>query len=322
MEDLFSKRELIYTIYRERSFSAAAQKLFISQPALSLTVKKLEEALGTPLFDRSTKPIGLTEAGQEYIAAVEAIAHVESGFENYLRSLRGMEAGSLGIGSNQLLSSLVLPRYVASFTRQYPGIRLKLVDANSTTLENLIQGGQLDIIIDNHILPPAQFENRKLTTEQLFLAVPGSFPENSRALPCKLTCRDIVSGHFREEHCQPVDLRLFSQTPFILMNQDNDTRRQSDALFQEAGFTPRVLFEMDRLATLFSYIEEGTAASLVSDTLIRGLRPQGDICFYPLSGSHAQREIYVSYKRNRHYSQAMSVFIERLGDLSVPADGR
>ncbi len=318
MEDIFSKREMIYTVYQERSFSAAAQKLFVSQPALSLTVKKLEETLGTPLFDRSTKPIGLTEAGQEYIAAVEAIRHVESGFENYLRSLRGMEAGSLGIGSNQLLSSLVLPRYVAAFTRAYPGIRLKLVDANSTTLENLIGGGQLDIIIDNHILPPEQFENRRLSRERLFLAVPGSFPENRAARAHKLSCEEILTGDPEKEKHPPVDLRLFAQTPFILMNQDNDTRRQSDALFQEAGFAPRVLFEMDRLATLFNYIEEGTAASLVSDTLIRGLRPKGDICFYPLAGSHAQREIYVSYKRNRHYSQAMSVFIESLGNLNEP----
>ncbi len=315
MEDWFSKRELIYTVYQERSFSAAAQKLFISQPALSLTVKKLEERLGTPLFDRSTKPIGLTEAGQEYIAAVEAFRHIESGFENYLQSLRGLEAGSLGIGSNQLLSSLVLPRYVAAFTRQYPGIRLNLVDANSTTLEKLIQGGQLDIIIDNHILPPAQFENRRLTTEQLFLAVPGSFPENRQARASCLSWEDILKNDPQAAARPPVELGLFSNTPFILMNQDNDTRRRSDSLFQAAGFTPRVLFEMDRLATLFSYIEEGTGASIVSDTLIRGLMPQGDICFYPLAGKAALRDIYVSYKRNRHYSQAMSVFIESLGTL-------
>ena len=71
MEDLFAKKDLIYCIYQEKSFSKAAQKLFISQPSLSLMVKKLEAQIGAPLFDRSSKPIQMTEVGLRYIAAVE-----------------------------------------------------------------------------------------------------------------------------------------------------------------------------------------------------------------------------------------------------------
>ena len=77
MEDIFAKKDLIYTIYEELSFSKAAQKLFIAQPSLSLTVKKLEQQLGVPLFDRTTKPISMTEAGMEYIHAVEQLRSTE-----------------------------------------------------------------------------------------------------------------------------------------------------------------------------------------------------------------------------------------------------
>ena len=77
MPEMFSHREIIYTIYKEQSFSRAAQKLFIAQPSLSLLVKKLENQLGVPLFDRSCKPIRLTEAGKEYIRAVESIRETE-----------------------------------------------------------------------------------------------------------------------------------------------------------------------------------------------------------------------------------------------------
>ena len=162
MDDLFRYRELIYTIYREQSFSRAAQKLFIAQPSLSLTVKKLEQQMGVPLFDRTTKPITLTEVGEQYIAAVESIRQVEDSFDSYLRSVNNLEAGSLGIGSNQLLSSLVLPRFISAFAQKYPGIHLSLLDANSTTLENEISAGHLDMVIDNQVLPSDIFEQRHL----------------------------------------------------------------------------------------------------------------------------------------------------------------
>ena len=317
MDDLFARRDLVYTVYRERSFSKAAQKLFIAQPSLSLIIKKLEERIGLPLFDRTTKPISLTEAGKEYIAAVEAIRHTEESFQNYIRAMNNLEAGRLGIGSNQLLSTLVLPRYISAFAQAYPNVQLTLLDANSTTLENEISAGHLDIIIDNHILPEEIFERMHLATEHLLLAVPAKFSENNAVSEYQLTYDDILCGKHRNKS-NGVPLDCFSRIPFILMNRDNDTRSHTNAIFTETGFEPQVMFEMDRLATLYSYVENGTAASVVSDTLIRNIRgiDHSKILFYPLPTVHAQRKIFVSYKRNRYYSKAMERFIGSLGNLS------
>lgn len=314
MEDLFTYRELVYAIYEEKSFSKAAQKLFIAQPSLSLTVKKLEQKLGMPLFDRTTKPITLTEAGQQYIAAVEAIRHVEDAFDSYLLAVNGLEAGSLGIGSNQLLSSLVLPRFISAFTQTYPGIRLSLLDANSTVLEKEIHAGHLDLVIDNHILDEAIFDRKLLTTERLYLAVPAIFPENRALTQHAMRYEQILEGN---DCPASVPLEQFANVPFILMNRDNDARRHTDAIFQETGFHPRVLFEMDRLATLYTYIEMGTAASIVSDTLIRNIRgiDHDKIIFYPLPTEHAMRQVFVSWKRNKYLSKAMTVFMDSLGNL-------
>lgn len=316
MDNPFSRKELIYTIYRERSFSKAAQKLFIPQPSLSLMVKRIEEMIGLPLFDRTTKPIQLTEAGKEYIAAVEQIRHIESAFQNYVQAANDLEAGSLGIGSNQLLSSLVLPQYITAFKQRYPKINLTLLDANSTTLENAITAGQLDIIIDNHILPDEIFERKYLSTERLLLAVPSAFAENTGASDYRLTYEDILSQRHLNTALPAVPLQIFSNTPFILMNRDNDTRKVTNAIFQETGFMPKVLLELDRLATLYSYVEQGMAASIVSDTLIchtKGIE-NTKIFYYPLPTSLAQRDIFVSYKRNKYYSKAMARFIDELGD--------
>ncbi len=316
MPEMFSHREIIYTIYKEQSFSRAAQKLFIAQPSLSLLVKKLENQLGVPLFDRSCKPIRLTEAGREYIRAVESIRETEADFMNYLQSVRALEAGVLGIGSNQLLSSLVLPKYIADFNRKYPNIRLSLMDANSTTLQNEITLGQLDMVIDNHILPEDQFDQEQLATEHLLLAVPAAFPENEALISFRLTYEDILQQrHIHITKTPP--LEELKNVPFILMNRDNDTRKVTDKIFQEASFSPTVLFELDRLTTLYSYVELGAAASIVSDTLVRNVHTAAPdhIYFYPLNSKYAHRGIYVSYKKNKFRSPAMEAFADSLKAL-------
>lgn len=316
MGSLFEKKELIYTIYQEKSFSRAAQKLFISQPSLSLMVKKLEEEIGAPLFDRSCKPIRLTQTGQQYLAAAEQIMQIEGDFETYLQAMQNLEAGHLGIGSNQLLSSLVLPRYISKFCQEHPGIQLTLADANSTTLEKELSAGHLDLVIDNYKLPETLFERKRLTTEHLLLAVPASFPQTELAQSYRLNYTDLLTGR-PLKNAPAVPLEIFREVPFILMNRDNDIRTQTSAIFQETDFSPKVLFELDRLTTLFAYIEAGTAASIVSDTLVRSspIRDPQSICFYPLSGTHGRRGIYVSFKRNRPCTPAMASFMECLGNL-------
>ncbi|MBQ8881175.1 MAG: LysR family transcriptional regulator [Oscillospiraceae bacterium] len=316
MEKFFNRKDLIYTIAQEQSFSKAAQKLFMAQPSLSLMVRTLEEDLGTPLFDRSCKPIRLTEAGQAYVRAAEQIREIEQDFQDYILRLNNMETGSLRIGSNQLLSSLVLPKYITQFTQAYPSIRLTLIDANSTSLENAITTGDLDIVIDNSVLPADAFEQHYLTTERLLLAVPAAFAENEACRAYQLSYQDILDNR-HISHKKPVPLDTFAETPFILMNRDNDTRKQTSAIFQEADFSPKVLFELDRLTTLYTYVEQGTAASLVSDTLVRNIRgvDHSKIVFYMLPTRHNQRSIFASYKKNKYCTKAMTTLIENLGGL-------
>ena len=317
MENLFQKKDLIYTIAKEKSFSKAAKKLFIAQPSLSLMVKNLEEELGVPLFDRSSKPIRLTEAGEEYIRATEQMKGIERTFKEYILMLNHLETGSLRVGSNQLLSTLVLPKYISQFMQAYPNIHLKLMDANSTSLENAISNGVLDMVIDNSPLPGDIFTQKYLATEHLLLAVPAAFPENRICKGCSLSYEDILQGRHTAQD-NPVPLREFTQTPFILMNRDNDIRKQANAIFQQTGFNPRVLFELDRLTSLYTYVEQGIAATLVSDTLVKNIRgvAQENILFYSLPAPNNQRSIYVSYKRNKYCTKAMSTLIETLDGLA------
>lgn len=316
MSNYFSRKDLIYTVYQERSISKAAQKLYISQPSLSVMIQRIEDEVGVPLFDRTSKPIRLTEAGQEYIKATEEILHIEKAFENYLQACQSLQTGSLTIGSNQLLSSLVLPRYIGRFIAQYPGIHLNLVDDNSVVLENMAIAGQLDLVIDNHPLDRNVFEQHILRKEHLLLAVPKAFACNFGLEKFQLSYEDILLG----KHLEIVDgfapLSAFAEIPFVTMTKQNDTRRRSDEILHEAGIKPRNLLEIDRLVTLYSFVEQGSAASIVSDTLVQYLQSHsGGVVFYPLKSQHSRRELFLSFKRNRYYSKPMEAFASLIQDI-------
>lgn len=315
MSSYFNRKDLIYTVYQEKSISKAAQKLFVSQPSLSIMIRKIEEEVGLPLFDRTSKPIRLTEAGMEYIKATEAILHIEKAFDNYINAANELLTGSLTVGGNQLLSSLVLPSYISKFISRYPGIQLNMEDDNSLALEDMISTGQLDLVIDNRKLDSEIFEQHLWRTEHLLLAVPAGFECNRGLERYQLREEDILSGAYLAEEIEPVPLDGFQSIPFISMTKNNDTRRCSDEIMKQAGITPDTILEIDRLVTLYNFIEIGTAASVVSDTLVRHIQHHdGKVLFYRLASPHARRDIYVSYKKNRYYSKAMKAFMELLFD--------
>ena len=81
---MFNGMEYVYEVYKEKSFSKAAKKLFISQPSLSATVKRVENRIGYPVFNRNTTPLTLTECGEHYIKAVEEILAIQTSFQNFI----------------------------------------------------------------------------------------------------------------------------------------------------------------------------------------------------------------------------------------------
>ena len=126
---MFSNPEYVYEVYKERSFSKAAKNLFISQPALSVTIKRIENRIGTPIFDRSTNPVGLTECGQKYIEVIKQYMDLQNGFLNYLSNLEELKVGSVNVGGSNLFTSCILPPIIARFAVRYPSVEINVVEA-------------------------------------------------------------------------------------------------------------------------------------------------------------------------------------------------
>ncbi len=307
---MFHGMEYVYEVYRTKSFSKAARNLFISQPSLSATIKKTEEKIGYPIFDRSTKPLGVTECGMKYIHAIEQILTIEKEFENYIQDIGELKRGHLVLGGSNLFSSWVLPPLIGKFVHKYPGIKVELVEENTAKLADLLKNGDIDLVLDNCILNPDIFEHSVFLKEHLLLAVPRDFPVNNRLREYQISVEQIREGAYLKKEVPCVPLHDFSEEPFILLKQENDTRERASQICDEQKLVPNAVFELDQQMTSYNITCSGMGISFISDTLITRVSSHPEVVYYKLHESKAAREVSFYWKKGRYMSLAMREFLK------------
>lgn len=302
--------EYVYAVYKAGSFSAAAEKLYLSQPCLSAMVKKAENQLGVPIFDRTTKPISLTEYGVQYIVFLEKIRELEGGFEQYLNDVRELRTGRVFIGVNNVFASYVLPELIHKFKEQYPGVQVQMTEGNISYLEQALLSGKIDLILDNCPMDPDLIQQNSLGTEHLLLAVHNAFRQDNRFAASRFTYEDILAKRHLRPDVPAISIEHFTAVPFIALREGNDTRYRMDALFAPTEKTPNIQLEVDQLATAYNIACNKLGATLVSDTLVCKGPQNPDMDFYTLDSAIATRQIYLYYKRSAYISLAMQKFLD------------
>lgn len=305
---VFDGMEYVYAVYQEGSFQKAAEKLFISQPSISASVRRVEERIGSQIFDRSMKPLGLTECGRQYIFYIEKIMAMERELSEFVNDWEGLRRGKLVLGGSSLFSSLVLPPMMAVFRQKYPQVTLELVEETTGKLEEMLHQGLVDLVVDYTIPNPDKYSSDILEEDHLILAVPSNNPINKGLLPYQLPPEAI--GTPAQNAVPPVPMHPFREEAFILMKSGNDTRARGDALCALGGFSPKVAMEFDQ--QMISYLVgcSGAGITFVSSFLVSRISPNPGICYYRLPEPESRRSVQIFWKRDRYVTRAMRAFLE------------
>ncbi len=304
---LLHEMNYVYEVYRQRSFTKAAQALYIAQPSLSQMVRKAEARIGAPIFDRSTSPIGVTELGRAYIRAAEQVLQIEADLQQYLDDTEKCLTGALTLGGTTFFTSYVLPPLVSAYSERYPGVELRLHEAHTGQLKQELQEGTLDFALDNTLLDPAIYEAVEIQTEQVILAVPRALPVNEKAAAFRLSAKELPQAG---APCVP--LELFADTPFLLLKEGNDTRRRAEQLCAQAGFEPKIRLALDQQLAAYNLAGYGLGAAFISDTLALSAPPDERLCFYRIDSPDAVRTISLFYKRTRALTAPMCALLTML----------
>lgn len=307
---MFREMEYVYAVYQERSFTKAAQKMYLSQPALSAMVKKAEKKVGLPIFDRSTSPLTLTPAGEYYIEQAEKIMKIQQEAKEHFARVSRSQDMRIRMCGAAIYQAYVFPPIIAEFLAQYPGMEVSWVEERTGLVQKLLSN-EIDIFPEANNFFSKEVDGVAWRDEELLLVVPAELPINETMRDRRFTPGEIREGRHRETGARPVDVAAFRDLEFILMDEENDTYQRSVAICHNAGFVPNSFaMKPAQMLTAYQLAEQVRRATFVSDTLVEHMDRNYRFYLYKLDDPLASRQQYLYFRRGRHRSTAAQLFRE------------
>lgn len=240
--------QYLIEVARLKSFTRAAEALYITQPTISKMVKGLEEELGVVLFDRIGKRIELTDAGQLIVTKAQQIVAEYQNMAAELDDLRNMKRGHLRIGLPPMVGASFFPNVIGKFHERYPDITIQLFEDGAKKVEHDVVEGLLDAGVA--VLPTLQegLASFPFVEERLLLVLPLSH---------RLSQRDQV--HLQE----------LSEEDFVLFRQDFTLHDRIIATCTQLGFQPRIVYESSQWDLISEMVAVGLGITLLPETICR-----------------------------------------------------
>ena len=309
---MFREMEYVYAVYQERSFTKAAQKMYLSQPALSAMVKKAEKKVGLPLFDRSTSPLTLTPAGEYYIEQAERIMQIQQAAKAHFSQISHNRDANVRICGAAIYQAYVFPTIVAAFLEKYPDIHITWIEERTGLVQKLLTR-EVDLFPEVNNYLSKEVDGVAWKNEELMLVVPNELSINEGLEDYRFTPGEIREGLHRLPDAKPVDLSLFREIQFVLMDEENDTYQRAVTLCANAGFAPQTLpMKPSQMLTAYQLAAQSGATTIVSDTLVEHADKNYPFYLYKLADPIAARQQYLYFRRGKDNAAAVGLFREFL----------
>lgn len=284
-------RQLVYfdAIVRHGGFTRAAEALHVAQPAVSAQLRRLETELGTALLRRTTRSVGLTQAGELFLVRARRVLDELDGAQADLADLSQVLSGRLRIGATQVLGSLDLPAVLARFRRDYPGVALELRAGLIAQLRSALAAGELDLVIgpvDRDL--DKRFVTRRLGEERLVLVSPPDRRISARSL-----------ADVRDE-------------PFVCLPAGSGLHSILIEAAAAAGYLPRIEFETHGPGSIRELVSAGLGVALLAESAARAAGPRVDM--HELHPAPAHPPIGLIRRRERSQLPAARAFGQALAD--------
>lgn len=297
----------IRKIVQTGNISIAAEQLGISQPALSSYLKKIEGELGTILFDRSRQPLELTESGKVYLEYMDETEALQRRLMQSLADIDDLKTGSLTIGGASFFNVSYLPKAVAAFAEENPGIEIEIIDDKVPELVAMAQKGILDIFITPNNDDHDRFVYEELLDDKIYLAVPEGFEINNR-----LKAKAVKANFEVPLELSDNEFKSLCENTFLVLKQSQDIGHKMQALFQRYNCTPKRVITAEQTMTTLALTLNGVGISLITRSSINNSRLSSLPKLYMADPEICSRKIYVAYPRNKYLSKAAMRFIELL----------
>ena len=285
--------KVFYQVASSLSFSEASKKLFISQSAVSQSIKTLERKLGQPLFIRSTKKVQLSPAGQTLLKHVEPAIHLLEKGETQLLDTNALGLGQLHIGASDTICRYFLIPYLKQFHEQFPDVPIKVTNATSINCVDLLAQGKTDLIITN-------YPNSRMNDMYIHKTV-ASFEDVFIANPAYLD--------LQQEEYSLADIKNY---PILMLERKSTTSEFLHHLFlhHQLELIPEV--ELNSNDFLMDLARIGLGIAFIPDYCLSG---DDELCILKVKETIPKRQMVAAINPGLPLSPAADEFLKLLPQL-------
>jgi LysR family hydrogen peroxide-inducible transcriptional activator len=269
-------------------FTRAAQQEHLAQPSLSQQIRKLEDELGTRLFDRLGKSVRLTSFGEALLPRAQAILRQVTDAKQEIEEMAGVERGKLVVGSIPTIAPYFLPACLATFAKKFPQIRVNVVEELTSELLDHVHDGTIDLAFLALPVQGSHFVCQELLREKLYLVVPHS--------------------HRLASH-PTAHLKQIKEDSFLLLKDGHCFRENTLSACGRAKLEPNVVFESGQFATILAMVAAGAGVSVVPEM---AAQPRKGCHFIPIDDDGAFRRVGIVQLKQHFRSRAHAAFLKHL----------
>lgn len=282
MEQSLDLYQIFHTVAEAGNISHAAKKLFISQPAISKSIRKLEERLGSKLFLRTSKGVILTEEGKALYRYVSQALEILGNGEKELKRLEQLHYGRLKIGVSTTLCKYVLLPHLKKFILEYPHIQITITCQSTLHTLKLLENGDIDIGLIGRSSALRDVNYKAMgQIEDIFVATPNY----------------INNLEIRTAHADMPPRELLNESTLILLDSQNLTRQYVETHMFENNIFPKQILEASNMDLLIDFAKTGLGTACVIKNFVEEELKNGVLLEIPLVNSIPPREIGFVYNQ-------------------------
>lgn len=277
--------EYFCTVSQYHSITQAAQKLYVTQPAISNAIKELEKEFSVSLFVRSKNHLTLTTEGELfYQKARELLASIKQTTQQFYDL--GKQIPPIRIGIPPLLSTIFFPDIVLEFNKLYPDVPVELFEYGSIRAASLVQEEALDLALVNmHFYDIDKMNTFRIQTEHLVFCV-------------------SKEHHLAKE--KEISIEMLKDEPIIMYNSDSVQNTTLSSRFENAGITPNVIMHASQLYTIERFLQSGTCGAVMYSSLVKNMQGVKGIPITPV----IQQEVGIVWKKGKYINGSVEKFLD------------
>ena len=286
-------RQLKYLLsaVRHGSIKEAAREHFVTQPAVSIQIKKLEEEIGEKLLIRSGRRVVPTQVGELFISHADDILKRIESLRASTEEFKSLRTGFLRLGAIDSAGVYVLPPVFRSFRRKFPGIEIRVAVSDTRGLMRSLQSGEIELAVAT--LPPAGegYVVQPIYRDQLVL---------------------VANPRHQLARARRPSLRAVAETGLIMYPPQSTTRRLVEQVFLAAGISPRAAMEISSPEAMKRLTETGLGASILPYRVVAAEIRRGTLKAIPTGKTRFFRMLGVVYKNDENLSPPSRMFLKML----------